>query len=294
VSAAIRRWQADNDIDLLHLNGGPGGVLLAAKPAAPTIYTAHHTYAQQVRHVPGQSWKRPLAALEARSYGYASVVTAVSRSTADSVLDELGVDPAKVTVIPNGFDPETFRPVRVHQIGESVLYVGRLDARKGFQFLIEAWARAVEVRRGPRLFVVGRGPLQRWAESYLEARRLLDSVAFLGRLPEQELVAWYNRVDAVAVPSRFEGFGLSALEAIACGTPVVATDVEGLRDVVLDGIDGTLVSFGDVEGYAQALTAAVGRRARVSAERLEQVQEQYRWPRIAGLYLDAYRRTLSA
>jgi glycosyltransferase involved in cell wall biosynthesis len=292
-TVAVGRWRHANDVDLLHLNGGPGGVILLGTPPAKLVYTAHHTYAQQARNVPGQGWKRSLAFFQGRAYERAEIVTADTPSTAKSLINELKVDSAKVCVVSSGFDPTVFRPTDTVSIDESVLFVGRLDSRKGFDFLIEAWAEVARRRPRARLFVIGFGPLQKPAETYLEEQSILESVVFLGRQPEQELVAWYNRVSAVAVPSRFEGFGLTALESIACGTPVIATDTEGLRDVVVDGVDGVLAPFGDKDAFAQALLRHLERPSRIAPERLAAVEAEYGWPGLAQRYLDVYRRALS-
>jgi len=139
----LDRWGEEYAIDLFHLNGGPGGVLLLRRPHVPYVYTAHHTYAQQARLVPGQAWKCVLAHVEARGYREARAVAADTASTSASLTSELGVAPERVTVIPSGVNHREFRPRNVSRLKDSVLFVGRLDARKGLQFLLEAWTHVV-------------------------------------------------------------------------------------------------------------------------------------------------------
>jgi glycosyltransferase involved in cell wall biosynthesis len=291
--ATLRRWALESGVALLHLNGGPGGVLMLTPPAQPLLYTAHHTDAQQAR-LPGQSWKAPLAALEGRGYRAARAVVADTPSTAASVANELRVAHSKVAVIPSGFDPARFRPLGLERTPDTALYVGRLDARKGFLFLLRAWREVVARRRTARLFVIGSGPLQRKADEYLASHGIADSVIFLGRQSEEELARWYNRVRVVAVPSVFEGFGLVALEAIGCGTRVVATDVDGLRDVIKRPEHGTLAPYGDKDAFAQALLSELTHPSALSAGTVADVSSSYSWPVIAARYARAYERALES
>jgi len=288
ISVLLRRWSASQGIQLLHVNGGPGGVLLTHKPEVPVVYTAHHTYAQQARLVQGQAWKRVIAPLEGRGYALSDAVCADSASTRDSVVSELGVSPSKVRVIASGIDPEVFRPTEAARLDDSALFVGRLDERKGFRFLLESWPDVLRQRKSARLYVIGAGPLRRWADEFIARQRVDGSVVFLGRQTEEQLVTWYNRVSVVVVPSVFEGFGLVALEALACGTPVVATDVEGLRDVVKDRCDGTRVPYGDPRVLANALAEHLAAPRRVDDERLERLRAEHDWHAVATSYREVF------
>jgi len=285
-------WRDRLGLDLLHVNGGPGGVLLMRSAGLPVVYTAHHTYAQQARLVPGEGGKGLLSRLERRGYSLAAAVAADSPSTADSLVGELGLPAHAVEVIPCGVDTGLFRPLGLPKLGSSTLFVGRLDGRKGFLHLIEAWLRVARLRPEARLYVIGDGPHRARAEALLRDAGAGASVVFLGRTGQDELAAWYNRVDCVAVPSVFEGFGLVALEALACGTPVVATDSEGLRDVLDPQTDGSLVPYGDTEALTDALLEAMRVGGRVSSARRRSIAAAYAWPAIAERYLGLYEYAL--
>ncbi|HXH21900.1 MAG TPA: glycosyltransferase family 4 protein [Dehalococcoidia bacterium] len=287
-NVVLSRWLHANPCDLLHLNGGPGGVLLLVKPPAPLLYTAHHTYAQQARLVPGQAWKKALAQVEARGYAAAAAVAADTPSTARSVIAELGVDAAKVTVIPSGFDASRFRPLGLERAPDWALFVGRLDARKGFRFLLESWVEVARRRPQARLFVVGSGPLEPWARRFVAQHCLEASVRFLGRQSEDGLISWYNRVSVVVVPSVFEGFGLTALEALACGAQVVASDVEGLADVVPDAGWARRVPYGDNRALAEGILGALQAPKAIPAAAIARLAQTYSWPQVAAMYLAAY------
>ena len=293
-SVSLRRWRDRYDIDLFHLNGGPGGVLLPWGTDQPLVYTTHHTYAQQARLVPGQRWKSQLAIFERLGYKSARAIAADTRSTAESLVGELSVPRNKTFVIPCGIDSQTFRPLGEPKLPRTALFVGRLERRKGFLFLLDAWCRLAKRDPSATLYVIGHGPERPRAEKVLAEHGLGASVVFLGRVNQEDLINWYNRVSCVVIPSVFEGFGLVALEALACGTPVVATDSEGLRDVIEDDTDGRLIAYGDVEAMSEALAEALATSKRLSDERREAVRAAYAWPNIAKRYELFYRAALAA
>ncbi|HWC31001.1 MAG TPA: glycosyltransferase family 4 protein [Dehalococcoidia bacterium] len=278
--------------DLVHANGGPGGVFLPLGLKPPLVYTAHHTYSQQSRLVGGQGWKATLASAEKRSYQHAEAIAAVTQSTADSVVRESGIPPHKVRVIPNGLDFESFQPSGHEKQPRTCLFVGRLDARKGFTHLIHAWSRVVEQRPDARLLVIGGGPERAACERFLAERGIENSVQFLGRVDHTDLIRHYSEAQCVAVPSVFEGFGLAALEAFACGTRVLARDVEGLRDVVSRPELGTLVAFDDVEAYADAILDEFERPRAVDPSMRAALIAQYDWQVVVQDYLALYEATL--
>ena len=201
-------------------------------------------------------------------------------------------DPERIRVVPPGVDHAIFRPgpreaarEELHLAGARILlFVGRLQAHKGPDVAVRTLAEAV--RRDPEhtrhviLAIVG-GPSG--AGEGADVARLMDLAATLGvgdrvmlfpPQPQQRLAEFYRAADAVLVPSRSESFGLVALEAQACGTPVVAAAVGGLRYVVEDGVTGHLVEGHDPRAHADRLlallrdpeaAAAMGRRAALAA-----------------------------
>jgi D-inositol-3-phosphate glycosyltransferase len=188
--------------------------------------------------------------------GAADRVVAVSAHTADYVRSILpGAAP---TVVHNGVDTDRFRPAGVAVRGDErpvVLLVGRLVRRNGWDVLLDAWAGSTLAERA-ELRIVGSGP----DLAAVRARAAtLTGVRVLGRVPDETLADEYRAATVVAVPSTTgEGFGLTAAEALACGTPVVASADGGLREVVRDEVDGLLVAPGDPEALASALLRVVG------------------------------------
>ena len=285
----MQAWRRLYGIDLFHLNGGPGGVMLLGRPSAPVLYTVHHTYAQQASLVPGQRWKWLLSALERPCYRRATRLVADSPSTARSLVQDLGIASPRVSVIPSGVDTRLFRRLPVPRQPGCLLYVGRFDDRKGVRFLMESLPAILRLAPQAHLSLIGSGPLQGELESLVVSLGVGRHITFLGSVSNQELARWYNRAVVVVVPSRFEGFGLTALEALACGTPVVATNVDGLRDLPLG--NGALVPFGDEGALAAAVARFADGRAVAGRGGTTGVREAYGWDGVASRYREVYLET---
>ena len=187
--------------------------------------------------------------------GSADRIVAVSEHTADYVRS---IRPgAAPTVVHNSVDTTRFHPAVDSVAGDGrprVLLVGRLVRRNGWDVLLEAWGRS-GLADGADLRIVGSGP----DLAAVRARAAtLPCVHVVGRVPDAELPDEYRAAAVVAVPSTTgEGFGLTAAEALACGTPVVASADGGLREVVRDGVDGLLVAPRDPDALAAALLRVV-------------------------------------
>jgi glycosyltransferase involved in cell wall biosynthesis/O-antigen/teichoic acid export membrane protein len=160
---------------------------------------------------------------------------------------------ATVDVIGNGVSPAAALQARVE--GTDVLFVGRLEiAQKGLDLLVRAWALAAP-RIGGDLVVAGGGPDEPRLRELVAQAGLADRVRYAGWVDEPAAIALMAQARLVAMPSRFETFGMVAVEALATGTPVVAFDIDALREVLPAGCTRTVPAF-DVEAYADALVDA--------------------------------------
>ncbi|HZR82405.1 MAG TPA: glycosyltransferase family 4 protein [Candidatus Binatia bacterium] len=181
---------------------------------------------------------------------------AVSPSTRDDLVRR-GIPAAQVRVVPNGLDHGRYRPGTGPCDPDRVVFVGRVEHYKGVDVLVRGWPSVRAARPQARLEVVGAG-----AALATLRRRVADGgiggVTFHGFASEDEKVAWLRRATVVVQPSRKEGWGLTVLEANACGAPVVAADVPGLRDSVRDGETGFLVPAGDPAGLGAAIARVLG------------------------------------
>lgn len=196
-----------------------------------------------------------LSVIEKAAARRSTAVVTVSHYAAEQVARRYGVDRQRVHVVPNGIDTRRYAPPQTRERSDllSILYVGRWHARKGVLQLIRAFANAHGIDRRLRLKLIGGGPLEPILRNQCVRLGLADAVAFLGTLKDEDVVEAYRSADIACVPSLQEGQGIVALEAQACGVPVVATRAGGLTEAVKDRHTGILVAPGDVTALADAL-----------------------------------------
>lgn len=273
--------------DVIQLSGGPGGLQLLRRLPLPTVYVAYHTHRQSA------GWKqlrKVFDRLERRSYDIADVVAAISPSTADAVV-AMGVPPSKVVVIPPGLRIPERPPGGDSQREEGrILFVGRLEPEKRPLDAVAAMDLITRQNPGTRGVVVGAGSLSRRVQ---QAAAASGRVSVLGGLSDEEVVSEYHRAQLVLMPSAFEGMGMVALEAMACGAVVIGYDVEGLRDTI--GRRGRLVPLGDVEGLARVardLLQDQGQLAELAGSAASEVRRERSWPRCAERFEQLYRELL--
>lgn len=237
-----------------------------------------------------------------RSVRRADFLLADSQSTRHDLIELLGVPPDRVQVIYGGVDArfapveeaETLRRVRNRYARGRpyILAVGTLEPRKNYPTLIRAFARAREEARLPHvLVIVGRkGWVYDPIFAAVDELSLHEDVLFPGFVPDEELPALYSAADVLVTPSFYEGFGLPALEAMACGAPVIVSDVSSLPEVVGDA--GVRIDPRDEAGLADALLRVVqdsALRAALRAAGLERAR-QFTWEGAARELLSVYAR----
>jgi glycosyltransferase involved in cell wall biosynthesis len=249
----LRHWR----IELLHthlFHADLAGRLGAAMAGVPHV--VHTVHVAERRFRPWQfAWAR-LAA------GRCDRIVAVSRDVAAHHAALSGLPPHRYQVIPNGIDvaayarDEAARERLRAQWGVSegrvvIVAVGRLDRQKGLDVLLRAAGLLFAKNPDLRLVIGGEGPQRKELESLVAELRLGACVRLLGFV--QDVRAMLSAADIFAMPSRWEGFGLAAVEAMAAGLPVVASRAEGLREVVEEGRTGLLADVEDAEGLAQCI-----------------------------------------
>ncbi len=205
--------------------------------------------------------------------------------------------PGSYRVIPNGVDVALFgepslEPLSQFSNGLNILFVGRLEPRKGFHYLIEAYARVKATLPEARLLVVGPYTAEDRTPYERDVRRLrLRDVHFIGYVPDEELARYYQNSHVFCAPSTgFESFGMVLLEAMAAGTPIVASDIEGYRAVVSHQVEGLLVSPRDPGALADALIRVLQRPdlRRAMSVRGRATASHYAWDQVAERVLDYY------
>jgi glycogen synthase len=250
-------------------------------------------------------------------------VIATDDATRGEVEHLLGVEPARVTVVPNGIDLDAIRsgtPSRAEDVAHEAvpslqgafpvfLSVGRIEAYKGFGDVLEALSRLHDEGQLPVRWlwvVVGEGGVRGALERHLLALGIAaraagrtpthEHVSFVGRVGDDLLHALYERADVFVHATRYEGSSLVTLEAMAHGLAVVATRAGGIPDKVVDGETGRLVPARDVRGLASALaelTEDAALRAAMGARGRARVCERFAWPAIAERTVALYHELLA-
>jgi len=269
----------------LNVHSGAGGVLLVRRLPVPVIITCHHTYYQQYTHIPAQFWKRIFLPFEKRTYRLADRIVCVSEDTKRVLVEHYGIADDKIVVIHNAVDTGKFFPLKKPGQPHTILYVGRIDKRKGIDFLIRCMPQVLSQIPDARLQVGGKGGYLEEMKSLVKRLNLERNVSFLGFVPDDQLNALYNQAQCVVVPSIFEGFGITVIEALAAGTRVVGTDVDGIRDILYNAEYGTTAPYGDHCALAEAIVAEL-RTPRTAPElaleyQIEQFRNRY-WSVLGG------------
>jgi len=216
-------------------------------------------------------------------------VVACARSLAAQARDLAPEVAARVSVIPNGVDAERFVAVPPFAHPRPfVLAVGRLAVQKGFDVLLEAFARLGPAAAGVDLLFVGEGPQRSLLEAASARLGLEQRARFLGPLTPEVTATLYRAALLVACPSRWEGLPLVCLEAMASGRAVVGTAVDGIPDAVVHEETGLLVPPDDAGALAGALDTLLsdpGMRQRLGERGRALAVERFSWPALAGRYL---------
>ena len=185
----------------------------------------------------------------------------ISNSSKEELI-ERGIPDQNITVISNGINNAfyTYNPGYPKASAPTILYVGRIKKYKGIHFLIEALVKVKEKLPQAELKIVGNGDYLNELKDLTHQLKLDGSVRFTGFVSEEEKIELYRRAWVSVYPSLKEGWGLSNIEANACGTAVAASNVPGLRDSVVDGETGLLFRYGDVDDLAGKLIRVLSDR----------------------------------
>lgn len=305
VSKLLRRRRTE--FDIVHDNQGLGYGLLGLRRHMKVVATVHHpiTVDREIE-LAAEPSRRRRAALR-RWYGFTRMqgrvarrlpaLCTVSGSSEAETLRAFKVRPERLSVIGVGVDDEVFRPSAGPRSKNRIVTVTSADVPlKGLDDLLHAVAK-LRTERDVELVVVGTPKPDGPADRTVTRLGLTDAVRFVSGLSDVDLAAELGGAEVAVVPSRFEGFSLPAVEAMACATPLVATTAGALPEVVgPDGHAALHVPPSDPE----ALAAAIGRllddadlRARLGRNGRERVLANYTWRRTALSTVDWYRRVLA-
>ena len=282
----LRRVLREGAYDIVHVHSPltPGLPRLAIEESEAPVVGTLHTYFEgsflyRVFNRTVQGWLDELSA-----------VICVSRT---AVAAHERYFTADWTIIPNGIDlgmfrPDVPRPAAMVATARNILFLGRLDPRNGLQTLIAAFQQLTPRQPNARLVVVGDGPLRGHYERLAAGN---PNIVFVGAVTD-ERPGYYAHADVYACPTTKASFGITLLEAMACATPIVCSDIVGFRDVVTHGREALLVPVDDADALATALGRVLSDCAlhdRLGAAGRARAA-QYAWPAVTDQIVGVYER----
>jgi glycosyltransferase involved in cell wall biosynthesis len=311
---SLRAWDhlrhRQGDFDVVHDNQSLGYGLLAIQRLFPVLGTIHHpiTVDRRLELEHASSAYRRLTLR--RWYAFTRMQTrvakrlrriiTVSESSFRDIVRDHGVAPERLHIVPVGVDPDLFRPLPdVARVPGRLVTTASADVTmKGLRFLLEALAKLRTERDDVHLVVIGRPKEGGASAATIERLGLSGAVEFVHGVPEERIIELYSEAQLAVVPSLYEGFSLPAIEAMACGCPLVATTGGALPEVVGDdGDTALLVPPGDSDALAGRLRGALDDpelRARVGAAGRQRVIERWSWRITAERTAEQYRELLAS
>ncbi|WP_017584164.1 glycosyltransferase family 4 protein [Nocardiopsis valliformis] len=297
------------EFDVVHDNQTLGWGLLGIKSAGiPLVTTIHHPISVD-RRIELEEAKGLQKLSKRRWYGFVKMQAKVARkldpilvpsqSSADDIAREFGVDPATMEVTPLGVDTRYFHPrPEVERVPGRIVCTASADSPlKGVSILLRAAAK-LATERDVTLTIVSKPKPGGPTDQLVDELGLRDRVEFVSGIDDRELGELISSAQVAVVPSFYEGFSLPAVEAMACGTPLIASHAGALPEVVgTDGDAGRLIPPGDPELLAAELTSLFdddAERERMSAAAWRRVQERFTWKAVAELTAQRYASTIDA
>ncbi|WP_193045755.1 glycosyltransferase family 4 protein [Mycolicibacterium baixiangningiae] len=293
------------DFDVVHDNQSLGtGLLEIAGLGLPVVATVHHPITRdKVVDVAAASWwRKPLVR---RWYGFAEMqkqvarqipeLLTVSSSSATDIADDFGVSPEQLHVVPLGVDTELFRPAD-HRVSGRIIAIASADVPlKGISHLLHAVAR-LRVERNLDVQLVSKLEPNGPTEKLIAELGISDIVHSSSGLSDEELAALLASAEVACIPSLYEGFSLPAVEAMASGTPIVASRAGALPEVVgADGECARLVRPGDVDELTGALGELLdspAQRHRLGAAGRRRALDVFSWESVAAQTVSVYKRAI--
>jgi glycosyltransferase involved in cell wall biosynthesis len=295
------------EFDLVHDNQCLGYGVLAIDRILPTVVTLHHPISKDRRleqdHAP--TWQKRMSVgrwysfvrMQARVARRMPRIVVVSENSIKDIHDDFGVAYDRMRLVPVGVDPDLFKPLPrlARRPGRLITTASADVALKGLAYLLEAVAK-LRTERDVSLTIIGR-PKPGKSADLIDKLGLADVVTFVSGVSDERIVELYAEAELAVVPSLYEGFSLPAIEAMATGTCLAATDGGALPEVT--GRDGDTVlscPAGDAEALAATLRRGLDNpalRARVGEAGRRRVIERWSWRRCAELTVEQYREVLA-
>jgi glycosyltransferase involved in cell wall biosynthesis len=294
--------------DLIHDNQSLSyGMLQIQDMGLPLVTTLHHPITSDLRialSAARNPWQRLLIrrwhsflAMQKKVVKQLHNVVTVSDCSRQDIARDFGLQPAGIGLVHNGIDTEVFRPLPdIQRRPRRLMATCSADAPlKGLRYLLRAYAKLLDKYPELELLVVSKPKPGGKTEKLLRYLGIRDRVQFVNNISTEEMVRYYAQATVAVVPSVYEGFGLPAGEAMACGVPVISTDGGALPEVVGDA--GVVVPAKSIDALATAIDELLGdpaRRERLGRAGKQRIDETFCWNVCAREMTDYYRRVLAA
>jgi glycosyltransferase involved in cell wall biosynthesis len=201
-------------------------------------------------------------------------------------------------IIPMGVDLNVFKPFSRHTYGNNseksptILTVGRLDKNKGFNYLIDAMPKLIHKFPKLKLIIVGDGPEKNNLLNQIKNLHLEQNVSLAGAVRNKDLPKFYNQADLFVLPSLKEGLGVVLLEAMACGTPVIGSNVGGITDIIINGENGSFIKPRDADDIVEKVMLCLldeKQLQKYSINGLITVTKKFSWSSVVEKFSNEYR-----
>lgn len=314
----IKRLNKRIGFDVIHDNQCIGyGFLFLRQLGIPMVTTLHHPLkidreksineSETFLGKLGSILYYPLIMQRISIRAFDKVIT-VSEASVKDIEEHFGISKEKVRVIHNGIDEKFFKPTENSQASQAeeinngqestFLFVGETENKhKGFRILLQAFEKLLEKHDSCRLRVInGNSPESKYTKKLIQKHNLEDKVDFLGRVSTLRLVEEYSSATAVVMPSLHEGFGLPAIEAMSCGTPLIASTSGALPEIVSSD-SGILVPPKNIEKLVNALETIhqkPEKRKRMGTRGRERVKDKFTWNEAAKKVTEVYEEIQNA
>jgi glycosyltransferase involved in cell wall biosynthesis len=294
------------DIIQAHDWRAPGLLFPVFEPKIPFVMRGDG-HCKVIMSTKGHTWTPYLEAqhrLERFCARHASLIMPCSQFLADDQIRDFEVNPDKAVVIYNcvtidDCDGEGIDRGSKPADGVKIVFAGRLELRKGIDLLLEAGSQLHRKYPNTKYYLIGRDDIN--IKSYLEKRRFekafLNNVVIMEQIPRREVKKIMRQCDFAVFPSRYEPLGIVAMEAMACGIPVVVSDAGGWREVVKNEVHGVIVKADDVDSLRVAMGKMIlygsEKRCEMGAKAKQMIEKEYSPQTIADQMLNIYDRLVN-
>lgn len=218
----------------------------------------HHVHQEVFRKSlrPPFSWIASFLEMHIMPYVYKNIEIITVSNSSKKDIQEYGISKKEPIVIHNGVDLDFFKPAQ-KSLHPMILYLGRLKFYKSVHIFIRAAKEVLAKVPDAEFIIAGNGEEESGLKRLTKKLNMQSKIRFVGKVSEEEKIKLYQKAWVFVNPSFMEGWGITSIEANACGTPVVASNVPGLRDAVLNPDSGFLVPYGQVDAFAEKITLLI-------------------------------------